>query len=58
MAQNDDDLMGSLLKTMFQLVSWVFVGIFTLICWILSALFNGIASAFKKDSSSDATDTE
>lgn len=58
MAQNGD-IIDFLMKTVLQLFSWIFLGIFKLILIIVSAIFKGIVSLFKKDSASEAsTDSE
>lgn len=57
MAQGDD-LMDFLMKTVFQFFAWIFLGIFKLIWIIISAIFKGIASLFKKDASSETTEAE
>lgn len=57
MAQGED-LMDFLMKTVFQLFTWIFLGIFKLIWIIVSAIFKGIVSLFKKDSSSETAGAE
>lgn len=57
MAQGDD-LVDFLMKTVFQLFAWIFKIIFKFIWIIISAIFNGIVSLFKKDSASETADTE
>lgn len=58
MAQNGD-IIDFLMKTVLQLFSWIFLGIFKLILIIVSAIFKGIVSLFKKDSATEAsTDSE
>ncbi len=51
----DDDLIGFLMKTFFQFLGWIFLGIFKLLWFIISGIFKGIASAFRKK---DATVSE
>lgn len=54
MAQNGD-IIDFLMKTLLQLFSWIFLGIFKLIMIIVSAIFKGIVSLFKKDSAPETT---
>ncbi len=54
MAQNGD-IIDFLMKTVLQLFSWIFLGIFKLILIIVSAIFKGIVSLFKKDSATETT---
>ncbi len=54
MAQGED-LVDFLMKTLFKLFTWIFLGIFKLIWIIVSTIFKSIASLFKKDSSSEKT---
>lgn len=54
MAQNGD-IIDFLMKTVLQLFSWIFLGIFKLIMIIVSAIFKGIVSLFKKDSVTETT---
>jgi len=48
MANDNNDLIGFLMKTVFQLFGWIFLGIFKLLWIILFAIFKGIASLFRK----------
>ncbi len=57
MAQGED-LMDFLMKTVFQFFAWIFLGIFKLIWIIISAIFKGIISLFKKDTSVETTESE
>ena len=58
MANNGDDLIDFLMKSIFQLFTWIFLGIFKLIWIIVSAIFKGIVSLFRKDPVSETRDAE
>lgn len=48
MAKDDGDLIDFLLTNVFKLFAWIFMGIFKLLFFLVSALFAGIMSLFKK----------
>lgn len=55
MAKDDDDLIGFLMKTLFQFFGWIFLGIFKLLWFVISGIFKGIASAFRKNDEPETT---
>lgn len=57
MAKNDGDIIDFLMKTVFQIFGWIFMGIFKLLWWILSAIFKGIASLFHKSDKPEIVET-
>lgn len=58
MAQDDNDFIGFLMKTFFKLVGWIFLGIFKLLWIIVSAIFKGIASLFRKGETQEEVSAE
>jgi len=47
MAKNDGDFIDLLLTNVFKLFGWIFMGIFKLLFFLVSALFAGIVSLFR-----------
>ncbi len=58
MAKDDGDFIDFLLSTVFKFFGWIFMGIFKLLFFLVSALFTGIVSLFKNKNKETASTEE